>query len=634
MPKLHYGSRGGMYYKKKGKKMYVNNSHFGGKKKTIPCKKNENDVKDMITWNYNEFFPGNDKYNECLNPETCEWKNQKDWKDSFKQPKRKSTQKPKPKPKPKPTPPKPTPPKPKRFPVCDDFWNWGWNDSMKTFNKIKDNKDSMKIYARLKPSDKKKDKKILGVKNNTITNLCLLSDEKRGKQGNEYEIKTVQDCEKKSCPNITFDKVFHGNETNKQVYQDTLQKKIQGFTISENDRIVVFAYGQSGSGKSYTILGDETNFTGNPGIINYALQDIKNKFKGYKIKLLPLQIYMGSVYNAFYGDENEMKITNENENENFEWFDDHKELIIPEFNVLDMIDHKIPNRLVPENNYKYNNNKLKKDDDPYLINYPPVDSLLECLFKIKYKKGTGNNENNGHYVDVTDDINISEFIYENVIPNRPVRSTDLNPDSSRSHLFLIFQISNGKNTKYLTFVDLAGYEKISEPKNIKEYEGYHITNSGIVPFRKMIQSYKGITKSKNIFVSGEFNEPSEVISINKNALIQYKVKTEFIRYNGLIKTKNEIISDWNWKDDNMLNFYPIIDENGKSKLTYDITKGETISTSMFNLIRATSGMLSGNKADHVIYAMAHQYASNEDIQNKCRLNDSILFGFIKDMLEN
>ena len=67
MPKLYFGSRGGVYYKKKGKKVYVNSSHFGEEFESGKwyCGDEKN-----YPYNNGEFPEGQDN---CLNPTTCKF---------------------------------------------------------------------------------------------------------------------------------------------------------------------------------------------------------------------------------------------------------------------------------------------------------------------------------------------------------------------------------------------------------------------------------------------------------------------------------------------------------------------------------------------------------------------------------
>ncbi len=87
--------------------------------------------------------------------------------------------------------------------------------------------------------------------------------------------------------------------------------------------------------------------------------------------------------------------------------------------------------------------------------------------------------------EVTNIIDNFEKGIDLTMSNRPTRSTALNPDSSRSHLFIILQIDlegtdnegNEKEPIYLTFSDLAGMEDpntyVEEAKN----EGLYISKT-------------------------------------------------------------------------------------------------------------------------------------------------------------
>ncbi|PNJ84336.1 CENPE isoform 5, partial [Pongo abelii] len=72
---------------------------------------------------------------------------------------------------------------------------------------------------------------------------------------------------------FNFDRVFHGNETTKNVYEEIaapiIDSAIQGYNGT------IFAYGQTASGKTYTMMGSEDHL----GVIPRAIHDIFQKIK-------------------------------------------------------------------------------------------------------------------------------------------------------------------------------------------------------------------------------------------------------------------------------------------------------------------------------------------------------------------
>ena len=89
---------------------------------------------------------------------------------------------------------------------------------------------------------------------------------------------------------LTFDYVFDKNETQENIFTNTTKFLINGIVNGYN--ATVFAYGATGAGKTYTMLGNDDN----PGIMPYTLKELFNEIKLYpekefKIKLWYLEIY-------------------------------------------------------------------------------------------------------------------------------------------------------------------------------------------------------------------------------------------------------------------------------------------------------------------------------------------------------
>ena len=89
---------------------------------------------------------------------------------------------------------------------------------------------------------------------------------------------------------LTFDYVFDKNETQENIFNNTTKFLINGVVNGYNS--TVFAYGATGAGKTYTMLGNDEN----PGIMIYTLKELFKEIKSYpkrefKIKLWYLEIY-------------------------------------------------------------------------------------------------------------------------------------------------------------------------------------------------------------------------------------------------------------------------------------------------------------------------------------------------------
>ena len=89
---------------------------------------------------------------------------------------------------------------------------------------------------------------------------------------------------------LNFDYAFDKYETQENIFNNTTKFLINGVVNGYN--ATVFAYGATGAGKTYTMLGNDEN----PGIMIYTLKELFNEIKLYndrefKIKLWYLEIY-------------------------------------------------------------------------------------------------------------------------------------------------------------------------------------------------------------------------------------------------------------------------------------------------------------------------------------------------------
>ncbi|XP_053453331.1 centromere-associated protein E [Nycticebus coucang] len=90
---------------------------------------------------------------------------------------------------------------------------------------------------------------------------------------------------------FNFDRVFHGNETTKNVYEEIaapiIDSAIQGYNGT------IFAYGQTASGKTYTMMGSEDYL----GVIPRAIHDIFQKVKKFPDREFLLRVSYMEIYN-------------------------------------------------------------------------------------------------------------------------------------------------------------------------------------------------------------------------------------------------------------------------------------------------------------------------------------------------
>ncbi|XP_076260932.1 uncharacterized protein LOC143196882 [Rhynchophorus ferrugineus] len=114
------------------------------------------------------------------------------------------------------------------------------------------------------------------------------------------QVDYVQNC-------YSFDHIFDQHKTNKDVYDNVVNPLVISCLHGINSTI--FAYGQTSSGKTHTILGSKNN----PGIINYAIEDIfkyieENLTKNFLLRCSYLEIYNEKINDLLDVDAKDIKI--------------------------------------------------------------------------------------------------------------------------------------------------------------------------------------------------------------------------------------------------------------------------------------------------------------------------------------
>ncbi|XP_062179065.1 kinesin-like protein KIN-14N isoform X2 [Phragmites australis] len=97
---------------------------------------------------------------------------------------------------------------------------------------------------------------------------------------------------------ITIDKVFRDNASQSEIFTEVsqlLQSAIDG------QKVCIFAYGQSGSGKTHTMMGEPKKGDEMAGIIPRTVEFVLNNIQdtGCKIKISAFELYNSTVHDLF-----------------------------------------------------------------------------------------------------------------------------------------------------------------------------------------------------------------------------------------------------------------------------------------------------------------------------------------------
>ena len=169
----------------------------------------------------------------------------------------------------------------------------------------KTNKDFIKVYVRFRPLN--------DLENDLLSDNCgwetpkYLSDTQIG----IYSTKEVKDTNAQIPTNLIFkyDKIFNSESQQNQVYEN-VGKRIVG-DVMEGYNGTIFAYGQSGSGKTYTMYGPDIY---DKGIIPRIVEDIFNYVEkaddniDFQFKLSVLEIYKEVMYDLLTQQSADIKI--------------------------------------------------------------------------------------------------------------------------------------------------------------------------------------------------------------------------------------------------------------------------------------------------------------------------------------
>jgi len=220
---------------------------------------------------------------------------------------------------------------------------------------------------------------------------------------NNNSIEYNNPCTSKTEVFDGYTNIFRPNENNIKVF-NTILPLIK--TIRTNN-ILILGYGRSGSGKTYTLLGNNKI----PGIIQLTIRHLLNNKAAYninKIKLSSLELYIRSMYDLLKS----KPLTSS------------RGLTETQINWLTN-----PRNVWPPKDPKFKNSFL---------------SIQNQVNKTSIK------------INTIDDIDI----INNIMKNRMTAATENNPVSSRSHLLLIFSIEFNTGLKQnIVFADLAGNEE-------------------------------------------------------------------------------------------------------------------------------------------------------------------------------
>lgn len=262
-----------------------------------------------------------------------------------------------------------------------------------------------------------------------------------------------------------FDKIYNEHHTTNDIYKD-IESLITNINSGGGYNLLLMTYGQSESGKTFTLLGNKDN-TGILGkVLNYiqALNQFKSTNGEEKLFLKIFQLY-----NAKGGGSEDGFI-------------------------LDMLSTTAQTFTKPK--------RMNQEEDKEAFVSTGLRDVSRVT-SISFSSFLNKVDRNAHLLT---DLHINKWIAE----RRFQRETYLNPDSSRSHCFIdiSMKLSKDKNVS-IVFIDLGGNENLlshikgseGKTKPAVYYEGLFIINTLRQLSKNILPNYnigKKVSKSGDI----------------------------------------------------------------------------------------------------------------------------------------
>lgn len=336
------------------------------------------------------------------------------------------------------------------------------------------NQDTASVYLRLRPTKKrcslyKMDQNILKTRN-VETNLVSAASQK-------------DSAEK----HFQFTSIFDEQTTQAQMYNSCVRS-----AITNDTNLTVLTYGTSGSGKTYTLLGGQTE---QPGIIPRAIVHIFSRFEEYICKFAGIKVDKGNI--VFVDDENLLLE------------EALRKSLIGKAPIDNFISHQ--SQIQSEHDFK----PAKCTGEQVFIWVSFAEIYNECVYDLLNPSGDGltksqqnhgkengsfqtkrkqlkiiSNDGNAFIKDLTavHVQNSAEAFQLMSVGQKRVTyaSTNINLNSSRSHCIFFMDVIRVSGDKFINttykFCDLAGSERLKKTDNIgnRLKEAQNINNSLMV----------------------------------------------------------------------------------------------------------------------------------------------------------
>ncbi|XP_015794202.2 kinesin-like protein KIF18B, partial [Tetranychus urticae] len=163
---------------------------------------------------------------------------------------------------------------------------------------------NIQVYIRVRPESAKElnSRKVVAL----VDDQSLIFDP----PNDPYQSKKYKEIGKKSSKDLvfSFDGVFDEHTTNIQIYERAVKSFVQ--SLLDGFNCTIFAYGPTGSGKTYTMLG----YNGEPGVMFYTAMELfhiietKPSEEKFEVSASYFEIYNEKIYDLLTPSSQTLKV--------------------------------------------------------------------------------------------------------------------------------------------------------------------------------------------------------------------------------------------------------------------------------------------------------------------------------------
>ena len=205
----------------------------------------------------------------------------------------------------------------------------------------------------------------------------------------------------KSKENFNFDSIISPITTNEILFENLFKESLKSLLKGKN--ISIFTYGQSNTGKTFTLKGNKKN----KGLISFSIDEIFNIFSNKNdIKKFNVKICYFEIFNEIIND------LIENNNKNLEILETNQKGIF--INNLSEIQINNNNEKIEQILNKIETNKIKSDSKEKKFNEKSNKNNLIFKIIIEFEKNENNKKftSNLNFIDLAGSENLNKAKFE------------------------------------------------------------------------------------------------------------------------------------------------------------------------------------------------------------------------------